>query len=154
MDGLVILIGGGLFSLFGGLITHLATRKRNNAEVKRLEEETEKLNLENQKLSLEYQKIRQEQTNSVMKENNELVKAKEELKAKLYITNEEKLLLAKELSIYRIESTEKQKRIDALSEKQKKFEELLTTHSQDIVAIKKTQTGQLPARSDLNNNKE
>ena len=145
-DILTLVIGGGAFSLLGGVITHFATRKRNNAEVKRLEEETEKLNLENQKLNLEYQTIRQQQTNLVLKENSELIKAKEELKAKLYIANEEKFLLSKELSTYRIESIEKQKKIEELSANQKKFEELLASQHKDIVEIKKKQTGELSSQ--------
>jgi len=150
---LVLVIGGGFFGFLGVVITLFFTRKKSQAEtekaraeVKRLEEETEKLSLENQKLNLEYQKIRQEQTNLVLKENSELIKAKEELKAKLYIANEEKFLLSKELSTYRIESIEKQKKIEEFSANQKKFEELLANQHKDIVEIKKNQTGELSSQ--------
>lgn len=150
MDGLTILLGGGFFTFLGVMSALFATRKKSQAEtlkaqadIKRLEEETEQLRMENQNMLTE-------QINSMMKQNNELSRAREELKAKLSISNEEKLLLSKELSIYRIESAEKQRKIDELSKNHKKFEELLATHDKDIVEIKKTQTGPLPSRSELN----
>jgi hypothetical protein len=147
---LALLIGGGIFTFLGGLITLFVMRKRNNADTEKLLSEAEKNKAENKKLveeterlNIENQNLRTEQMNAMLKQNNELVKAREELKAKLQISNEQNLLLSKELNIRNIESMEKQKKIDELSDRQKKVEELLNTQHKDIVEIKK-QTGQLP----------
>jgi DNA gyrase/topoisomerase IV subunit A len=145
-----LLIGGGIFTFLGGLITLFVMRRKNNAETEKLLSEAEKNKAENKKLieeterlNIENQNLRTEQMNAMLKQNNELVKAREELKAKLQISNEQNFLLSKELSIRNIESVEKQKKIDELSDRQKKVEELLNTQHKDIVEIKK-QTGQLP----------
>ena len=154
---IALVIGGGFFTFLGGLITLFVMRKRNNADTEKLLTEAEnnraeaeknkaevlKLKAEAEKLDIENQNLKTAQMNSVMKQNNDLVKAREELKAKLQISNEQNLLLSKELNIRNIESIEKQKKIDELSDRQKKVEELLNTQHRDIVEIKK-QTGQLP----------
>jgi cell division protein FtsL len=131
----------GLFGLLGVLIATFANKRKSMAEIQKLEEETEKLNIENQNL-------RAEQMNAVIKENTDLQKARDEIKGKLYIANEEKLMLSKELAAQRIESAEYQK---ILAENQKKFELLavqLNSQGKDIGEIKK-KTGQLPKRDDL-----
>ena len=140
---LALVIGGGIFTFLGVIITLFFTRKKvqadidlARAQIKKLEEEAERLNLENQNMRIG-------QMNAVMKEKNDLEKDKEELKAKLYIANEEKLLLAQQLQNDKIE---KQKALADLSERQKVIEELLKNQHQDIVEIKKVQTGQLPSQ--------
>jgi len=141
-DLLIRVLESGLFVLLGIALTTIANRNKIKAETEKAQAETKKIQAENKKLmeeserlDIENQNLKLLQMNSVMKENNELLKAKEELKAKLHISNEENLLLQKELSIYRIE----------LSDKQKKFEELLANQQKEIIVIKQ-KTGQLPAQ--------
>jgi hypothetical protein len=124
----------GLFGLLGVLIATFANKRKSVAEIEKLKEETEKLNLENQNL-------RSEQMNILITQNNELQKAREELKAKLYIANEEKLLLAKQLQEQRIESRNYQTRLEELERK-------VYSQHKDITAIQK-KTGQLPSREEL-----
>jgi cell division protein FtsL len=128
----------GFFSLLGIIVATLANKRKSKAEIGKLEEETKKLNIENENL-------RAEQLNSFMKRNDDLEKAREELKGKLYIATEEKLLLSQELHLQRIESDKKQKINEELSARLSKVETLLNTQHKDIAEIKK-QTGQLPAQ--------
>jgi hypothetical protein len=130
-----LVIGGGMFTFLGVVVTLFFTRKKSQAETDKARAEIKKLEEESEKIKIENENMRTEQMNSVMKQNLDLEKAREELKAKLYIANEEKLMLSQEMQRYRIE----------LSENQRKFEELLVKQNKDIVEIKK-QTGQLPAQ--------
>ena len=130
-----LVIGGGVFTFLGVVVTLVFTRKKSQAETDKARAEIEKLREESEEIKIKNENMRTEQMNSVMKQNLELEKAREELKAKLYIAIEEKLMLSQEMQRYRIE----------LSENQRKFEELLATQHKDIVEIKK-QTGQLPAQ--------
>jgi chromosome segregation ATPase len=142
---LIRFLQSGIFTLLGVLFTLFFTRKKSQAETEKARAEIKKLEEEAEKLNIENQNMRAEQMNVVMKQNNELNKAKEELKAKLHIANEENLLLSKELHTQRIESFEKQKKIEELSERQRKIEESLAIQHKDIAEMKK-QTGQLPAQ--------
>jgi hypothetical protein len=135
-DLFALAIGGGIFTFLGVVVTLLFTRKKVQAEADVARAQIRKLEEESEKIKIENENMRTEQMNSVMKQNVELEKAREELKAKLYIANEEKLMLSQEMQRYRIE----------LSENQRKFEELLASQHKDIVEIKKVQTGQLPAQ--------
>jgi hypothetical protein len=130
-----LVLGGGIFTFLGVVVTLFFTRKKSQAETDKARAEIKKLEEESEKIKIENENMRTEQMNSVMKQNLDLEKAREELKAKLYIANEEKLMLSQEMQRYRIE----------LSENQRKFEELLVKQNKDIVEIKK-QTGQLPAQ--------
>ena len=128
-----LVISGGIFTFLGVIATLLFTRKKSQAETDKARAEIQKLEEESEKIKIENENMRAEQMNSVMRNNIELEKAKEELKAKLYIANEEKLLLSQELYRYRIELTENRKKLESLLENQRK----------ELVEIKK-QTGQLP----------
>jgi hypothetical protein len=132
---LALVISGGIFTFLGVIATLLFTRKKSQAETDKARAEIKKLEEEAEKIKIENENMRTEQMNSVMRQNVELEKAREELKAKLYIANEEKLMLSQEMQRYRIE----------LSENQRKFELLLENQHKDIVEIKK-KTGQLPAQ--------
>lgn len=145
LDFVVPILQSGFFALLGVLSTLFFARKKNQAETEKARAEIKKLEEESERLNIENQNMRAEQMNSMMRQNNELNKAREELKAKLYIVNEENLLLSKELQLQRIESVQKQKRIDELSERQMKIEESLANQHKDIAEIKKN-TGQLPVQ--------
>ena len=134
-DFLGIVFGGGVFTFLGAVVTLFFTRKKSQAETDKARAEIKKLEEEAEKIKIENENMRTEQMNSVMKQNVELEKAREELKAKLYIANEQNLMLSKEMQRYRIE----------LSENQRKLEDLLKDQHKDIAEIKK-QTGQLPAQ--------
>ena len=130
---LALVISGGIFAFLGVIATLVFTRQKVRAETDKARAEIQKLEEESEKIKIENENMRAEQMNSVMRNNIELEKAKEELKAKLYIANEEKLLLSQELYRYRIELTENRKKLESLLENQRK----------ELVEIKK-QTGQLP----------
>jgi len=135
-DILALVISGGVFAFLGVIATLLFTRKKVQAETDKARAEIKKLEEESEKIQIENQNMRTEQMNSVMRQNVELEKAREELKAKLYITTEQNLLLSQEMQRYRIE----------LMENQRKLESLLENQHKDIVEIQKVQTGRLPAQ--------
>jgi hypothetical protein len=137
---LALIIGGGFFSFLGVIVTLWFTRRKSQAETEKTHAEIKKLKEEAEKLEIENQNMRMEQMNTVMKRSDDLEKAKEELKAKLYIANEEKLLLSQELHTQRIESNDLMKKLSA---SQKIIEESLASQNKDIAEIKK-KTGQLP----------
>jgi ABC-type phosphate transport system auxiliary subunit len=134
-DLLTLLFSGGVFTFLGVVVTLIFTRKKSQAETDKAHAEIKKLEEEAEKIKIENENMRTGQMHALMKQNLELEKAREELKAKLYIANEEKLMLSQELQRYRIE----------LTENQRKLEEILATQHKDIVEMKK-QTGQLPAQ--------
>jgi len=139
-DLLLRSLEGGLFTLLGLIIATIANRRKSNAETERARAEIERLEEETEKLRMENERNRAEQINTMLKQNIELLKAKDELKAKLHIANEEKLLLSKELSAQRIESIEYQKQVMQLSDNQRKIEQKVDTIKKQTDQLK------LPAR--------
>jgi hypothetical protein len=159
LEILLRVLEGGLFTFLGVVTTLYFARNKNQGEVRKLQEETERLKIENQNLVQVQMNTLVKQNTELMKERQELEqrvgdameiameearkkmrpeldrihKGQEDLKAELYIANQEKLNLSKELMLQRIE----------IAEQQKKNEKVLESQQKDISKIK-LKTGQLP----------
>jgi hypothetical protein len=137
----------GILVFMGVLATLIFGRKKTTAETEKYQTEVLKLKQETERLEIENRNLIQVQMNDLTKQNSDLMEARlklreeldrihkgqADLEAALYITNQEKLNLSKELVQLRAENYEQRT----------KLEKALEVQHKDIVEIKK-QTGQLP----------